>query len=115
MPDNFWLLLIANLPLLAALFWALQKKWIIMGVTFTREMEQKDKEIAFRELLRQEVLEDKANLEATNKEIVTGMTGLAETVKQTLDFNERLLDETLNQRWDQVHDRRAPSTTGRAR
>lgn len=115
MSNEFWVLLIANLPLVAALFYALNKKWIVMGVTFTREMEQKDKEIAFREQLRQEALSDKAALEHSNKEVATSMGELANTVKQTLDLNERLLNESLGQRWDGLRDRRASETSRRAR
>lgn len=77
-----------------------------MGVTFTREMEQKDREIAFREQLRQESLADNRVLEESNKDLSNSMTELTTTVKQTLDLNERLLDETLDKRWDQKHDRR---------
>lgn len=106
MPDNFWLLFIVNLPFLVGVLWALQKKWIVMGVTFTREMEQKDREIAFREQLRQESLADNRVLEESNKDLSNSMTELTTTVKQTLDLNERLLDETLDKRWDQKHDRR---------
>ena len=114
MPDDFWVVFIANLPLLAALFWALQKKWIIMGVTFTREMEQKDQEIAFREQLRQEVLADTAALKERDKEKTEALREITEVVKQTLALNDRLLNENL-QGWDGYDRRSTSKTTPRTR
>ena len=115
MPENFWLLLAANLPLLAALVYALNKKIIYMGVSvsqiiesFQKQLEDKDREVAFREQLRQEALLDRDALEKRNKEIISAVSELGVVVKQTLDLNEHLLDETLHQRWVE-NERRTPS------
>ena len=114
LPNNFWLLFIANLPIVAVLFVALQKRWIIMGVTFTREMDDKDKDIAFREQLRQEALNDRRVIEERDKEKTDALRELTEVVKQTLELNDRLLNEALDQGWD-GHERRATKITTRAR
>ena len=98
--NDFWLLFAANLPVVTALFIALQKKWIIMGVSFSREMDQKDKELIFREQLRQEALNDLRTREERDKEKTEALRELTEVVKQTLELNDRLLNETLGQRWD---------------
>lgn len=124
MPDSFWVLFLANLPFLIGFGIALQRKWIIMGVTFSREMDDKDKQIQreiddknqqieFREALRQEALADKAALEKTNREMTVSMNELTNVVKQTLELNDRLVSETLgHQRWDGTDDRRTPKIKG---
>lgn len=37
MPNDFWLLLIANLPITAVVLLALHRGWIVMGRTYDRE------------------------------------------------------------------------------
>lgn len=113
MPENFWLLFAANFPFLIGLFVALQKRLIVMGVTHKQIVEDKDKEIAFREQLRQEALADKVALQKSNAETTKSMNELAQLIKQTLELNERLLNENLSQRWDQ-YDRGSPKASTRA-
>ena len=101
MSDQFWTVFLANLPLLAGFFWALHKKYIFMGVTVIRELDEKDRQIAFREQLRQEALADKAALAKTNREVTASLNELSSVVKQTLELNDTLLNENLDhQRWD---------------
>lgn len=108
-PDSFWVIFLANLPIVVAIVYGLQKKIIVMGSTHEKEMADKDEQIKFRESLRQEVLADKIALEKTNREMSTSMNELAKVVKQTLELNDRLLSENLGQRWD-GYDRRTPKT-----
>lgn len=100
MPDNFWLLFLANLPIVAVVIWALHKRFLVMGVTHTKEMDEKDKEIAFREVLRQESLVDKAALQSINKDMISSINELRAIVTQSLDLNDRLLNENLGKRWE---------------
>ena len=118
MPSNdFWLLLVANLPIVTVLFIALQKKIIVMGVTFDREndlhqqsLSEKDQEIEFREKLRQEAIADRDLLRIQDKEKTEALRELTVVVKQSLELNDRLLNESLAQRWD-GNDRRSPKTS----
>lgn len=112
MPEDFWVVFIANLPLLAALFWALQKKWIIMGVTFEREITDLKAQIDFREKLRQEAINDLSLLRERDREKTDALRELTSVVDQTLKLNDRLLSEALDQRWD-GNDRRSSSRTTR--
>jgi hypothetical protein len=109
MPDNFWLLFLANLPVVSALLWALHRKWIVMGVTFQREMDDKDKthqreiddknkDLEFREQLRQEVLADKKVLEETNRDMATAINDLRSIVAQSIDLTESLVNENIQQK-----------------
>lgn len=111
LPENFWVLFIANLPVVIALFVAQQKGWFVLGITHNKNIEDKDKEynrviadkdreIAFREQLRQEVLLDREVLQERDKEKTEALRELTEVVQQTLKLNDRLLNETLNQGWD---------------
>lgn len=98
--QDFWTLFLANLPIVIALFIALQKRWIVTGVSYNTIVEEKNKDIAFRESLRQEALSDRRLLEEKDKEKTEALRELTDVVKQTLVLNDRLLNETLNQRWD---------------
>lgn len=100
MPDNFWLLFLANLPIVSAILWSLHKKFLVMGVTHIREMEEKDKEIAYREALRQEALADKTAIQSTNKDMMNSINELRTIVTQSLDLSDRLLNENLGKRWE---------------
>lgn len=109
-PDSFWVIFLANLPIVVAIVYSFQKRLVVIGSTHEKEMADKDEQIRFRESLRQEVLVDKAALEKTNREMSTSMNELTTVVKQTLELNDRLLSESLGQRWDEKHDRRTPKT-----
>lgn len=85
-----------------------------MGITFTREMEDKDKDIAFREQLRQEALNDRKIIEDRDKEKTDALRELTEVVKQTLELNDRLLNEALSEGWD-GRERRATKVASRTR
>ena len=60
---DFWILLAANLPIVAVIFIALQRGWVVMGVNHKIEIEAKDKDIEFREKLRQEAILDKTAIQ----------------------------------------------------
>lgn len=116
MNQEFWILLAANLPLLAAFFIALQKRWLVMGVTFDREMISKDKDIEFREKLRQEALADKVLLEERFKEIIQGNNELSEVVKHFAELNEQVLSELFKEQgWDGIDRRGSGPVGGRTR
>lgn len=107
LPEDFWILFVANLPIVIALFIAQSRGWFVLGINHTAELtakdkiiEAKEKEAQFRESLRQEVLADRRLLEEKDKEKTEALRELTEVVKQTLQLNDRLLNETLNQRWD---------------
>lgn len=98
--NDFWLLFIANLPVVIALFVAQQRGWFVLGLTHNNTMADKDKQIEFREQLRQEAITDRDALAERDKDKTEALRELTEVVKQTLALNDRLLNETLNQRWD---------------
>lgn len=107
LPEDFWFLFLANLPIVIALFIAQQRGWFILGINHNAELKAKDDQLAakdktieFRELLRQEVIKDRQLLEERDKEKTEALRELTEVVKQTLALNDRLLNETLTQRWD---------------
>jgi len=112
--QNFWLLFVANLPIVVVLFVAQQRRWIVFGTSHEETMQSKDKEIEFREKLRQEALNDIQALKAQNKENVEALRNLADVVNKSLEFNERLIDEGLDRGWD-GNDRRTPKTSTRTR
>lgn len=113
--EDFWVLFVANLPIVIALFVALQKRWIVTGVSYNSEMESRNKEVAYREELRQEVLLDRRMLEERDKEKTEALRELTEVVKQTLALNDRLLNEALDQRWDGNSERRKTQDSSRTR
>jgi hypothetical protein len=107
LPNEFWIVFIANLPIVTVLFVAQQKKWLYLGVTvqgilesFTKALDQKDKDIDFREQLRQEAINDLKLREERDKEKTEAIRELTDVVTKTLDLNDRLLNETLGLRWD---------------
>lgn len=71
-----------------------------MGITHNRITNDRDREILFREQLRQEAIKDREILSVKDKEKTEALRELTDVVKQTLSLNDRLLNETLNQRWD---------------
>ena len=97
---NFWLLFVANLPVVVALFIALQKGWVVMGRNHLDELTAANKEIEFREKLRQEALADKQALQVQNTENQKAMKELTVVVQNSLELNERLVNEGLEKRWD---------------
>jgi hypothetical protein len=97
--DQLWLILVANFPLVLGFFIALQRGYIYVGRTFDREMKEKQQEIEFREQIRQEALADKALLESKDRERTAALQELTTVVKQALELNDRLLQDTLRE-WD---------------
>lgn len=91
--STFWLVLIANIPLVIAFAYALQKKWVVMGSTHKDALIEKDREIAFRESLRQEALTDKRLTEQTEKEKVETIKGLSNVIQQSVVLTERILSD----------------------
>lgn len=108
LPQDFWVLFIANLPIVIVLFVALQKNWIVMGVSHNNEVENLKNDATYRESLRQEVLVDRRLLEERDKDKTEALRELTEVVRQTLALNDRLLNETLNKRWDGSDRRNSP-------
>jgi hypothetical protein len=105
---------VANLPEVIALLIALQRRWIVMGVTHSAEIEAKDKEIQFREQLRQETLKDIEILREDDQKKTEALRDLTDVVKQSSQLVEKLLDEALDQRWD-GNERRTPRPSPRTR
>lgn len=98
---DIWLLLISNLPIVAAVFVALHRKWIFMGVTVDRELKGKDDEIAYREKLRLEALEDKRALQEQLVGLTTATKELTNIVEKTLQLNEQLAEDMQwRRRWE---------------
>jgi hypothetical protein len=97
--DQLWLILVANFPLVLGFFIALQRGYIYVGRTFDREMKEKADEILFREELRKEALADKALIETRDRERTVAMQELTLVVKQALELNDKLLQDTLRE-WD---------------
>lgn len=90
---------VAQFPLIALFFIALQRGWIEIGVVAKRERGEKDAQLTFREELRQEGLKREAAGLAREDELVDKLGGLSEALKEATDvmerstaFNERLLD-----------------------
>lgn len=118
--NTLWPLLVANFPLVAAFFIALTRKWVYTGTNVQeinaahdKEIALKDKDIQFREQLRQEALADIFALKAADKEKSEAIKELTTVVNNTLELNERLLDETLGQRWDGSDRRSKPASRAR--
>lgn len=113
MEEQIWLLLAANFPLVAAFFIALQRGWIYIGRTYDNEIKNKNEDIAFREKLRQEAMEEAKLLRERDKEKTDAIKELTNVVSQSLDLNEKLVANDLKE-WD-GYDRRKRATTSRAR
>lgn len=109
--EQLWLLLIANFPLVSALFIAMYKGWLVMGPSFDKQMKAKDDEIAFRESLRKEALADKDVIMETAKERTIAIQELSALVKESTEFNSRLLEEVIG--GSVVNEQRVPRRTSR--
>lgn len=116
---NFWPVLILNLPFVVIILIALNKRLFYpkphveeMEKTHARELKdrdenharelaEKDKQITFINTLREQALADSKAKDEALKEQGESIRGLSEAITKFMDFNERLVDETLQEKgWD---------------
>jgi hypothetical protein len=87
--------LILNFPGIAIFVYAEHKGWLVLGRTHNEQIQALEEEVAFREQLRQEALADKILLQEKLSEQSKALKDLSDVVRQSLDFNERLVDRDI--------------------
>ena len=93
MDSNFWIALVAQLPIVAAIMIGLNREWIVVGPSFRRLLaDQVERVVLLTSLLQDAVTERK---EADEKVVVmtTTLRETAEVMKRSVDLNEALLEE----------------------
>lgn len=104
--QGFWMLLVAQLPIVAVVIVALYRKYLYTGSTvqeiiagYEKRLEEKDEEIEFREQLRQEAIADKNALAEHHQITTDAVKEITGVITKSLDLNDRLINERLADRW----------------
>jgi hypothetical protein len=92
---DLWLLLLTNFPLVGAVLLSLYRGWLWLGPSVKQIFKKLEDEIIFREQLRQEALADIQILRAQDKEKTEALKELSNVVKQSVELNEKLLQDIL--------------------
>lgn len=91
--DATWLVVIAQVPILAIGFWLINKGILEFGVTARRERQSLVDQVAFREQLRQEGLAREKVYSEHLAETTKTLKEATDVMERSTAFNERILQD----------------------
>lgn len=93
MDPNFWLALVAQLPIVAAIVTGLNRGWLIVGASYrTERADWKERELFLTNLYLDAVKERKEAEDRTASAVQTTKDA-TEVMERAVDLNQALLEE----------------------